>query len=85
MDEDPAPKPTEKAEGDAGKGNPIKNKKGAFHMFLGPPQLRHSELLCAPSMPPCPKSASTSDGPKYRCAGATTIIQSTSRMDITPW
>jgi hypothetical protein len=37
MDEDPASKPTEKAEGDAGKGNPIKNKKGAFHMFLGPP------------------------------------------------
>jgi hypothetical protein len=37
MDEDPAPKPAEKAEGDAGKGNPIKNKKGAFHTFLGPP------------------------------------------------
>jgi hypothetical protein len=37
MDEDPAPKPTEKAEGGAGKGNPIKDKKGAFHTFLGPP------------------------------------------------
>jgi hypothetical protein len=37
MDEDPAPKPVEKAEGEAGKGNPIKNKKGAFHTFLGPP------------------------------------------------
>jgi hypothetical protein len=37
MDEDPAPKPAEKAEGDAGKGNPIKNKKGAFHTFLGCP------------------------------------------------
>jgi hypothetical protein len=37
MDEDPAPKPAEKAEGEVGKGNPIKNKKGAFHMFLGPP------------------------------------------------
>jgi hypothetical protein len=37
MDEDPTPKPAEKAEGDAGKANPIKNKKGAFHMFLGPP------------------------------------------------
>jgi hypothetical protein len=28
---------TKKAEGEAGKGNPIKNKKGAFHTFLGPP------------------------------------------------
>jgi hypothetical protein len=37
MDGDLAPKPAEKAEGEAGKGNPIKNKKGAFHMFLGPP------------------------------------------------
>jgi hypothetical protein len=37
MDEDPAPKPAEKAEGDAGKGKPIKNKKEAFHTFLGPP------------------------------------------------
>jgi hypothetical protein len=37
MDEDPTPKPAEKAKGDAGKGNPIKNKKGAFHTFLGPP------------------------------------------------
>jgi hypothetical protein len=37
MDEDPVPKPTEKEEGEAGKGNPIKNKKGAFHTFLGPP------------------------------------------------
>jgi hypothetical protein len=37
MDEDPAPKPAEKVEGEAGKGNPIKNKKGAFHTFLGPP------------------------------------------------
>jgi hypothetical protein len=27
MDEDPAPKPAKKAEGDASKGNPIKNKK----------------------------------------------------------
>jgi hypothetical protein len=37
MDEDPMPKPAEKAEGGAGKGNPIKDKKGAFHTFLGPP------------------------------------------------
>jgi hypothetical protein len=37
MDKDPAPKPAEKAEGEAVKGNPIKNKKGAFHTFLGPP------------------------------------------------
>jgi hypothetical protein len=37
MDEDPAPKPAEKAEGGAGKGNPIKDKKGAFHTFHGPP------------------------------------------------
>jgi hypothetical protein len=37
MDEDPAPKPTEKAEGGVGKGNPTKDKKGAFHTFLGPP------------------------------------------------
>jgi hypothetical protein len=40
MDEDPAPKPAEKAEGDAGKGNPIKNKRGAFHTFLGPPMAK---------------------------------------------
>jgi hypothetical protein len=56
MDEDPAPKPAKKAEGGAGTGNPFKNtkKKGAFHTFLVPPPwLRHSELLCAPSMPPC--------------------------------
>jgi hypothetical protein len=70
-------------------GKPFKNtnKKGAFHTFLGPPppRLRHSELLCAPSTPPCQKSTSTSDGPKYRCTGAAMIIQSTSRMDITPW
>jgi hypothetical protein len=37
MDEDPVPKPAKKAEGETGKGNPIKNKKGAFHTFLGPP------------------------------------------------
>jgi hypothetical protein len=38
MEEDPAPKPTEKAEGGTGTGNPFKNtKKGAFHTFLGPP------------------------------------------------
>jgi hypothetical protein len=85
MDEDPAPKPAEKIEGGAGKGNPIKDKKGAFHTFLGPPRLRHRELLCAPSTPLCQKSTSTSDGPKYRCTGAATIIQSTSQMDITPW
>jgi hypothetical protein len=36
-------------------------------------------------MPPCQKSASTSDGPKYQCTGAATIIQSTSQMDIMPW
>jgi hypothetical protein len=87
MDEDPAPKPAKKAEGGAGTSNPFKNtnKKGAFHMFLGTPWLRHSEPLCAPSMPPCQKSASMSDGLKYRCTGATKITQSTSQMDITPW
>jgi hypothetical protein len=39
MEEDSAPKPTKKAEGGAGMGNPFKNtnKKGAFHTFLGPP------------------------------------------------
>jgi hypothetical protein len=39
IEEDPAPKPAEKAEGGAGTGNPFKNtnKKGAFHTFLGPP------------------------------------------------
>jgi hypothetical protein len=40
MDEDPAPKPAKKAEGGAGKGNPIKDKKGAFHTFLGPPMAK---------------------------------------------
>jgi hypothetical protein len=86
-DEDPAPKPAEKAEGGASTGNPFKNtnKKEPFTRSLDPPRLRHSELLCAPSMPPCQKSASTSDGPKYRCARAATITQSTSRTDITPW
>jgi hypothetical protein len=38
MEEDPAPKPAEKAEGGAGTGNPYKStKKGAFHTFLRPP------------------------------------------------
>jgi hypothetical protein len=39
MDEDPVPKPAEKAEGGAGMGNPFKNtnKKGAFYTFLGHP------------------------------------------------
>jgi hypothetical protein len=38
MEEDPVPKPAEKAEGGTGMGNPYKNtKKGAFHTFLGPP------------------------------------------------
>jgi hypothetical protein len=38
MDEDPAPKLAEKAEGGAGTSNPYKStKKGAFHTFLGPP------------------------------------------------
>jgi hypothetical protein len=37
MDEDPAPKPAEKAEGEAGKGNPIKNKKEPFTRSLDPP------------------------------------------------
>jgi hypothetical protein len=38
MDEDPASKPAEKAEGGTGTGNPYKStKKGAFHTFLGPP------------------------------------------------
>jgi hypothetical protein len=37
MEEDPAPKPAEKAKGGYGTGNPCKNtKKGAFHTFLGP-------------------------------------------------
>jgi hypothetical protein len=42
MDEDSAPKPTEKAEGGAGMSNPFKNtnKKGAFHTFLGPPMAK---------------------------------------------
>jgi hypothetical protein len=60
-------------------------KREPFTRSLDPPQLRHSELLCAPSMPPCQKSASTFDGLKYRCTGAATITQSTSRMDIMPW
>jgi hypothetical protein len=40
MDEDPTPKPAKKVEGEAGKGNPIKNKKGAFHTFFGPPMAK---------------------------------------------
>jgi hypothetical protein len=41
MDEDPAPKPTEKAEGGTSTGNPYKStKKGAFHTFLGPPMAK---------------------------------------------
>jgi hypothetical protein len=38
MEEDPAPKSAEKAEGGTGTSNPYKStKKGAFQMFLGPP------------------------------------------------
>jgi hypothetical protein len=38
MDEDPAPKPAEKAERGTSTDNPYKStKKGAFHTFLGPP------------------------------------------------
>jgi hypothetical protein len=38
MEEDPAPKPTKKAKGGNGTGNPYKNtKKGAFYTFLGAP------------------------------------------------
>jgi hypothetical protein len=38
MEEDPAPKATEKAEARTGRENAYKNpKKGAFHTFLGPP------------------------------------------------
>jgi hypothetical protein len=38
MEEDPVPKPAEKAEGGTRMGNPYNNtKKGAFHTFLGPP------------------------------------------------
>jgi hypothetical protein len=38
INEDPATKPTEKAEGGAGMSNTYKStKKGAFHTFLGPP------------------------------------------------
>jgi hypothetical protein len=49
------------------------------------PRLRHNEPPCAHSTPPCLKSASMSDGPKYRCSGAAKITHSTSRMDTTPW
>jgi hypothetical protein len=49
------------------------------------PRLRHREPPCAPLTPPCLRSASTSDRPKYRCNGATKITQSTSWMDTTPW
>jgi hypothetical protein len=49
MEEDPAPKPAEKAEGGTDTGNPYKNtKKGDFHTFLGPPRQRRSKPLCAP-------------------------------------
>jgi hypothetical protein len=41
MDEDPAPKLAEKAEGGTGTGNPYKStKKGAFHTFLGRPMAK---------------------------------------------
>jgi hypothetical protein len=41
MDEDPTPKPAEKAEDGIGTGNPYKStKKGAFHTFLGPPMAK---------------------------------------------
>jgi hypothetical protein len=36
-------------------------------------RLRHIEPPCAPLTPPCLRSASTSDGPKYRCSGAVKI------------
>jgi hypothetical protein len=38
MEEDPTPKPVEKAEAGTSGGNPYKNPKtGAFRTFLGPP------------------------------------------------
>jgi hypothetical protein len=49
------------------------------------PWLRHREPPCTPLTPPCLRSASMSDVPKYRCSGAAKITQSTSRMDSTPW
>jgi hypothetical protein len=62
-----------------------RTKKVLFTHSLDPPWLRHRGLLYAPLTPPCQKSASTSDGLKYRCTGAAMIIQSTSQMDIMPW
>jgi hypothetical protein len=53
MDEDPAPKPAEKAEGMLARVTQSKTKKEPFTHSLDPPRLRHSEPLCAPSMPPC--------------------------------
>jgi hypothetical protein len=85
MDEDPAPKPAEKERVALARVTQSRTKKVPFTHSLDPPRLRHRELLCAPSMPPCQKSASTSDGPKCRYTGAAMIIQSTSQMDITPW
>jgi hypothetical protein len=38
MEEDPAPSPSEKTEAGTSGSNPFKNpKKGAYHIFLGPP------------------------------------------------
>jgi hypothetical protein len=41
MEEDPAPKPSDKIEAGASGSNPFKNpKKLAFHTFLGPPMAK---------------------------------------------
>jgi hypothetical protein len=86
MEEDPTPKPAEKAETGTSGANPYKNprREPSTHSLVLP-RLTHRELLCAPLMPQCLRSASTSDDPKYRCNGAANIIQSTSLMDTTPW
>jgi hypothetical protein len=49
MEEDPAPKPAEMAEGGTGTGSPYKNTKKELSTYsLVPPRLRHSEPPCTP-------------------------------------
>jgi hypothetical protein len=48
-------------------------RKEPFTPSLVLPRLRDREPPCAPLTPPCRRSASTSDGQKYRCNGAAKI------------
>jgi hypothetical protein len=86
MEEDPAPSLLKKLRLElAGQTYTKIPKRELSTHSLVLPWLRHKEPPCAPLRTPCLRSASTSNGPKYRCNGVAKITQSTSRMDTMPW